>query len=303
MGEQNFMAYIKSFINRAGITGKLIAISVVVSLFFGVLMLIERLFVLDGLMDTIKIYFAAPGDPALLLYKPWSLVTSLFTHGNFGHLLFNMIALYFIGRMFTQFFGEKRLLTTYLLGGIFAYLIHIGAYYVFPLYKGTYTPMILGASASIYALFAALVTYRPNFKVRLFLLPFEIPLILIFILYILGDLRGLANSVPDDNTAYFAHIGGALFGVISALKINSPNNFMNRLERWLSKLKKTSFKRKPKMKVYKNEARNMTDEEYNLSKKKNQERVDAILDKISKKGYEGLTKEEKDILFNESKKK
>ena len=78
---------------------------------------------------------------------------------------------------------------------------------------------------------------------------------------------------------------------------------MNRFDKWFSKLKWPIFKRKPKMKVYKNDAKNMNDDEYNSNKQEYQKRVDAILDKISKKGYEGLSKEEKEILFNESKRK
>ncbi len=303
MENQNFIAYIKNAIKKAGITGNLIAISVAVSLFFGILMLIERLFVIENLTNTVKELFAAPGNPELLLYKPWSLITQMFTHGGLGHLAFNMLALYFIGRMFIPFFGQKRLLSTYLLGGVFAYLFHIAAYYIFPVYADVQTPTIVGASASIYALFAAIVVHKPDYKVQLLFLRFQLPLVFIFALYILGDLRGLATSEIGDSTAYFAHIGGAVFGGLSVLKVDSPKNFMNRIERWLSNFKWPSFKRKAKMKVYKTDARSMTDDDYNYSKNQSQQRVDAILDKISKKGYEGLTKEEKEILFNESKRK
>lgn len=305
MQEQGFIEYIKLMIRRSGMTGKLIAVSVAVSLFFGVLLLIEKLFVIPDLMWIVKSYFAAPGNPAELMYKPWSVITQLFTHGDLMHLLFNMVMLYFTGRIFVQFFGEKRLLSTYLMGGVFAYGFHVLAYYTLPVYQFAVPPPILGASGAIFAIFAALAVYRPNLKVQLFLIPIQIPVILIFILYIVMNLRGVMSDNPFDNTAYFAHLGGALFGALSVLKINSSNNFMNRFERWLSRIKfpKFSFKRKPRMKAYKGKAKYMSDEEYNYSKKQHQERVDAILDKISKKGYEGLTKEEKEILFNESKRK
>jgi membrane associated rhomboid family serine protease len=310
MQEQNFLEYIRNGYRRSGVLGKLIAISILVSLLFGILLIVENLFLVDNLKDSVKYWFAAPGNPERLGHKPWTIITQLFTHGNFGHLAFNMLALYFIGRMFVQFFGEKRLVSTYLLGGIFGYIIHVSAFFIFPAYWMKEAGPIVGASGAVFALFAAVVVYRPQLKVSLFLIPIQIPLFLIFGLYILFNLQGLMipeNELVENqsNTAYFAHLGGALFGALSVMNVQSPKNFMNRLDKWLTKLKKFkfSFKRKPKMKVYKSDARTMTDDDYNSSRKNHQDRVDAILDKISKKGYEGLTKEEKEILFNESKRK
>jgi hypothetical protein len=126
------------------------------------------------------------------------------------------------------------------------------------------------------------------------------PIIVLALLYIVLDISAIG---AEDRIAHFAHLGGAVFGALSIINVNSSKSFMSRLDRFFSKFKwpKFSFKRKPKMKVYKNAAREMTDDEYNESRKAHQKRVDAILDKISKKGYEGLTKEEKEILFNESK--
>jgi len=301
MQEQNFFEYIKNAYRKAGVIGKFIAANTIVFLFFSILFLVEKLFLIDNLTNNVKIWFAAPGDPSELLYKPWSIVTQLFTHADFGHFAFNMLAFYFTARIFVQFFGEKRLITTYFVSGIFAYLFHIGCFYLIPAFQQNVVPGLIGASGAVMAIFMAIAVHRPGFRVHLYGL-IKVPLMLLALLYIFYDLRGVVNP---DGIAHLAHLGGAAFGALSVMNIQSPKNFMNRLERWLSKLKKPrfSFKRKPKMKVYKTDARTMSDDDYNSGKKVHQDRVDAILDKISKKGYEGLTKEEKEILFNESKRK
>lgn len=306
MKENSFIQQIKLAYQRSGVIGKLIAVSLVVHLVFGASFMIERLFIHPELIkagapsstEIFKgLWFAAPGNPELLLYKPWTLITQLFTHGDFMHLLFNMVGLYFTSSIFVQFFGEKRLVSTYFLAGIFAYLFHIGCYYLIPAFKVEVVNGLVGASGSIMAIFAAIAFYKPNFKVMLFG-AIKMPLILIAAIYILIDLR---SAFSPDGIAHLAHLGGALFGALSVININSSKNFMNRFDRWLSKFKWPSFKRKPKMKVYKSAAKEMTDEEYNEARKDHKKRIDAILDKISKKGYEGLSKEEKEILFNESK--
>ena len=305
MAQQNFFQYIVQSIKNSGLIGRIMAINGAIFLFFLILWLVERLFVQPGLRERVLYYFVAPGDPAELAHKPWSVITQMFTHYDLGHFLFNMLMFFFCARLFVQFFGERRLLTVYLLGGIFAYLCHLGAYYVFPVFAEDVASSVLGASGAIMAIFIATALYRPSFKV-LFFGVIPVPLIVLAVLYLLADLSGIAAPKAEgDNTAYFAHLGGALFGALSIIKIHSHRNILNRLENWVYSFKLPRFRRKTKMKAYKGggEARYMSDEEFNASKKQRQERVDAILDKISKKGYEGLTKEEKDFLFNESQRK
>jgi membrane associated rhomboid family serine protease len=302
MQEQNVFQYLKAAYRRSGVIGKFIALNTLVFLFFSSLFMFEKLFLIENLENNVKIWFSAPGDPADLIYKPWSIVTQLFTHGGFAHFAFNMIAFYFTGRIFVQFFGERRLVLTYFLAGIFAYIFHVGCYYVIPAFQQNVVPGLIGASGAIMAIFMAISIHRPGYRVYLYGV-LKVPLIVLALLYIIYDLRGVTTP---DGIAHLAHLGGALFGAISVVNINSSRNFMNRFDRWFSKFKwpKLSFKRKPKMKVYKQEDyQQMDDDKYRSAKKDNQARVDGILDKISKKGYEGLTKEEKEILFNESKRK
>lgn len=314
MGQQNFFQYIVNSIKNSGMIGKLMAVNAIVYGLFLVLQIVGFLFTtptgaektIPTLAEKVLVYFAAPGNPADLAYKPWSVITQMFTHFEFGHFFFNMLVLFFTARIFVQFFGERRLLTVYFLGGVFAYVFHIGAYYAFPAFAKQVAPSVIGASGSIMAVFMAIAFYRPQLKVHLFgILP--VPMILIAGLYLWSDLAGLAQqNVEGTNIAHLAHLGGAIFGMLSIIKIHSSKNWLNRFDNWLYSFKrlKFSFKRKPKMKIYKGgEARNMTDEEFNATKQQRQERVDAILDKIAKKGYEGLSKEEKDFLFNESQRK
>jgi len=306
MGQQNFLQYIVQSLKNSGMIGKILAVNSVVYLFFLFLQIGEKLFVKPNLVNDVLVYFSAPGNPADLVYKPWSVITQMFTHQQFGHFFFNMIAFYFTGRLFVQFFGERRLLSVYFFGGIFAYLFHVAAYYVFPAFAPQVAPSVIGASGAVMAIFMAAAFYKPSLKILLFgVLP--VPLIAIALLYLFFDLSGVAQTAEEESgIAHLAHLGGAIFGILSIIKIQSPNNFMNRFDKWIYSFKRPrfSFKRKPKMKVYQGgSAREMSDDEFNATKKQRQDRVDAILDKIAKKGYDGLAKEEKDFLFNESQRK
>lgn len=231
---------------------------------------------------------------------PWTLFTSMFTHYSLLHLLFNMIFLYFAGQLFEQLFNRKRLLYTYILGGIAGGLLEVIAHGIFPKLQ-IFNDIVIGASGSIMAIFIAIAFYRPSLKVNLFgILPVRI--IILAGVFILIDLLALGSM---DGTAHFAHLGGAILGILSIQNIQSSGNIVSRTQRFgdsilrfFSKDKSTEFKvkkggsRMPHTKI---------DEEYALNAKRRQERVDKILDKISKSGYESLTKEEKNFLFNQSK--
>lgn len=232
-----------------------------------------------------------------LIHQPWGLITSIFAHFGFVHFLMNMLVLYFAGSMFLQHFTSRRLFHLYIIGGLAGGLFEILANVLLPQYFNVH---VLGASGSIMAIFIAVAVYRPNTQVALFGI-FPVRLILLAGLYVFLDLIRIGSN---DHTAHIAHLGGALIGFLSIQKLHSKNNIINMSESFGQKWKlfwSNLFKPKTRLKVEKGGRPVKTDEQYNMEKKAKQEKTNAILDKISKSGYESLSKSEKEFLFSQSK--
>jgi membrane associated rhomboid family serine protease len=248
---------------------------------------------------TVISWFALPADLSSLLFKPWTIISYMFLHEQFMHIFLNLLVLYFSGRIFTQFLNDKKLVVTYLLGGLLGGIIYILTFNLFPVFKGIVPSAIaLGASASVIAVLVAAATYVPNFVVRLIFLG-NVKFKFIAIGYVVLDLI----SIPQSNAGgHIAHLGGALFGFLYIHQLKKGKDFTLGFSRFLDYLK-YQFKSQKKMKVvYKKQGKTKTDQAYNNQKAANQKKVDAILDKISKSGYDSLTADEKAILFDESKK-
>ncbi len=228
------------------------------------------------------------------ILKPWGLFTSIFSHFELLHFLQNMLVLYFMGKIFEGLFDKQKLWLTYIYGGIFGGLFEVMAHLLFPALQENST-VIIGASGSIMAILSALAFYSPNMKLMLFgIVP--VPMFAIALLFWLLDIVGL--STGDDHIAHFSHLGGAIFGFWSVQNVNSPKNILIMIQGWW-KTFLAFLKSKPKNSGRKTSKK--TDEDYAFEKRKKQEKTDKILDKISKSGYDSLTKEEKDFLFNQSK--
>lgn len=305
MQSDQIIGNIKAWFNRNGLIAKLIGINIGVFILILFVRLFTNLSGNEGTFGDFMSFLAANSNPQEFIYRPWTFITYQFVHLEFLHFLMNVLVLFYASRLFVHFFGQRKLLTTYLIGGTVGFLFELMAFLWIPVVHAGGPSILLGASASVMAVFFAAAMYKPLMKVQLFGV-FSVPLILIAGLFLIGDLMGLGKpGYQDVGVAHFAHIGGAAFGALSIINANSSNNIMNRIDRFLLRIKlpKFTFNRQPKMKTYVNEtkASTMTDDEYNADKVKRQERIDAILEKISKKGYDGLTKEEKDILFKESK--
>lgn len=278
-----------------GVMVKLIFINAIVFLVINILGVVARLSggdvqaFLGGFVFDV---FYLQTDLKALGTHPWGFITYMFSHQGFLHLASNMIMLYIFGRIFTQFLSQKRLLYTYIIGGIVGALFEMLAQF-FP----TMAPLpLIGASASVMAVMIAIAAHKPYLELNFFNI-FKPKLYAVAGILFILDFISLGLR---DGTGYFAHIGGAALGYISVQQLKSSTNIINMAQRfgdWFLSL----FRKKPKLSVKKGDARRMTDEEYNQDKKLRQAEVDKILDKISKSGYESLSKKEKDFLFKQSK--
>lgn len=289
---RNFIEEIKYQLSHGTMTNKLIIYNVFV---FAVILILNILNLSLNQISFTEYFFTLDTNLSGFVLKPWGIVTSIFSHFEIWHLIFNMLFLYFSGQLFEQIFDKRRLWQTYLFGGISGGMLEIVAHYLFPSFQNA-DQVVVGASGSIMAIFTAIAFHSPNIRVNLFgIFPVRIYIIAIF--FLLNDLIGIAD--PSGNVAHFAHLGGAIFGLISIQSLHSKNNILRILGDFFDRIKMLFTPSKSRKS---NKSKFKTDEEYNLEKKQRQQKTDAILDKISKSGYESLTKEEKDFLFNQSKK-
>lgn len=244
-------------------------------------------------------YFALTASPERFILQPWSLFTYMFMHGGILHILFNMLWLYWFGRLFLNFFSAKHLRGLYVLGGICGGLLYILAYNVFPYFAPfVERSMLVGASASILAIVIATAVREPNYPVQ-FMFIGTVKLKYVALFMVVLDLL----FMPSGNAGgHIAHLGGALAGWWFAASLSSGydvTKWINRVLDFLSGNVKFSS-RKPKMKVHYGDKQK--DYDFNARKKERAEEVDRILDKLRKSGYGSLTEEEKKRLFDASKK-
>jgi len=295
----SFIEDIKNQYKNGSVLIKLIAINIGIFLLLHVLGIFLWFFKIGNGTQTLAYWFSLPASFSQIITKPWTIITYMFLHTELMHILMNMLWLYFGGRIFIQFLSEKKLLTTYLLGGFAGGVLYILAFNLFPVFDEIIGgSMALGASASVMAVLIAAVTYVPNMVVRLFLFG-EVKLKYIGLASIVFFVLMGMQENPGGN---IAHFGGALFGFIYAIQLKKGNDFALGFSSFLASLK-SLFKPRSKMKVvYKKQRKTKTDAAYNEQKVNNQKKIDAILDKISKSGYDSLSKEEKAILFDASKK-
>jgi membrane associated rhomboid family serine protease len=241
---------------------------------------------------------ALPANITEFLTKPWTLFSYMFLHFDFLHILFNMLWLYWFGVIFVQYLSQRQFLGTYIFGGIVGGLLYMLAYNVFPVFNfAREASLALGASASVLAVVVAISFYVPNYTINLFLIgPVKIKYIALF--SIMMDLL-MINS--GNAGGHIAHLGGALWGYayVRMLPYTDPTRIFDIFKKGKANPLYRSNKRK--FKVNRGPVP-ISDEDYNLQKKEKQERIDSILDKISKSGYQSLTKEEKELLFSSSNK-
>lgn len=236
--------------------------------------------------------FSVSSNPADLLWKPWSLITYAFLHAGFFHLLFNMMVLYFSGRIFLTFFTQKQMFGLYILSAIFAALIFILSYNTIPLLQ-QFNGKMVGASAAIMAILVSTAVYAPYYQVRLFFFG-TVKLWHIAAVLLILD---LINVSVENHGGHVAHLAGAMFGFIFVRSLQNGTD-LSRGVSGVIEFFQNLFKPKKKtnFKVHRNpqaQAKRPTGKPKDIT----QQQIDDILDKISKSGYDSLTKEEKEFLF------
>lgn len=287
----NISDRIKYFISQKTLLSRLMLVNICIWIICLFISVFTWLFNVSDISFVTKL-FAVPSDIAVLAEKPWTIFTYMFLQEQFWHLFFNMLMLYYGGKIFLQYFSQKQLLITYIFGGFFGALFFILAFNAFPAFESIKdTAFALGSSASVLSILVAAATYQPDYQLNLFLLG-RVKMKWVAIIFVIIDFLSITNG---NSGGHIAHLGGALWGFIYAYMLRKNIDIY------------LIFKRKPRIKVkYKkkdnHQQRPKTDEQYNAERAMEQEEVDRILEKIAKNGYASLSEKEKEYLFKQSKK-
>jgi len=254
-------------------------------------------FLLKPFLGDVLSWFELKSDINKIIFQPWSILTYAFLHYNPIHIIINMLWLYFIGKTFLNLFSPKMALNVYFLGAISGGLVFLLGYNLVPgFFKGS--AYVIGASAAVRALMIFLCAYMPNQEVPLF--SFKLKLSYIGWALVAFDVIGLFGDNAGGN---LAHIGGDILGFFYSSQLLKGNDIgkgfeklMDIISAWFKPSKKTPFK-----KVHKNKSKvaGVKKEEFDEFSK--QKKIDLILDKIAKNGYDSLTAEEKEFLFRAGK--
>lgn len=275
---------IKNKLSNLNVLEKIIAINVVV-------------FILSFVLKPFVSWFELPSDLSDFILQPWTIITYAFLHYDFMHILFNMLWLYFLGRMFLNLFRPKMALNIYFLGAISGGVLFMLGYTLFPSVFGSFSKL-LGASAAVRALLIFLCAYMPNQEMRLF--TFNLKLWYVGAAIVVLDVIGLFGVNSGGN---LAHLGGAILGYVYAKQLTKGQDIGKGFERFMNVflgLFKSS-KKGPLKTVHKNKSKVGGYAKSDFNKFNNQKKIDVILDKISKSGYDSLTAKEKEFLFKAGK--
>ena len=262
---------INLFISGLNILEKIIFLNVAIYLAPFLINTILFLFNIKNI-DLIK-WFTIDADFGQLIFKPWSIITYGFLHGSFSHIFWNMIILYYFGKILNNLFGDELLKKLYLSGIAVGGVTYVISYNIFPVFSGVESVMI-GASAGVMSVLFYLASYSPQMGIRIFF--FDIKIIYIALFLFFYDII----QIPLNNSGgHIAHIGGAIWGYYYCISNNKGVEYTQSFFNIFKKTKK------------KNSEHRQTNNNFD------QKKIDSILDKISDSGYDSLTKKEKEYLF------
>lgn len=285
------------------VVGKYIFVNValyVLLLFIGVF---SVLFNAGTLSADVLSLVELPASLGELALRPWTVFTYMFIHAGLWHILWNMFALYFFGKIFLNFYSVRHFVGIYILGGLFGALFFVLAYNLFP-YFGPYLPFsrLVGASAAVLAVVVAAAVRSPQYRINLMfvgsvkLSTFALVVVAMSFLMLSGENAG----------GNFAHLGGAFAGWLVADLLNKGKDLTQAVNGpidWVSSLlTRLRAPRKKKQEFTYTRGGRSADYEYNARKKADEAEVDRILEKVKKGGYASLSEEEKKRLFEASSK-
>jgi len=280
---------------------RLLYLNISVFLLYGLLNVFVTLF--TGDRNAVQLYaidlLALPSDPVKLLTRPWTILTYMFTHLRLGHIFFNMLILYFSGKMFMEYLGQKRMLALYIYGGIGGGLLYVVI--------SNFSPLIIqdnmvGASAGTTAVLIAGAIYLPNIPIRLWGI-FELKYWMLDVGIVFFDILSLTG---DNAGGHIAHLGGAMVAYFFISSMRNGHEWNVYLFQVIDAVRNTLYRNSRKRRGFKFGERNYTKYEEVKTKKANTtnpdtSKMDEILDKIKENGYDSLSKEEKAYLFKISK--
>lgn len=269
-----------SVFKREGNLIRLIALNVICFLLLAIVRIVFSLSDSEYYYTEILRFLTVPADIDIFIYRPWTAITYAFTHEQIFHILFNMLFLFWFGRIIQEYIGGKRLLHLYILGGLFGAGIYLLMYNVVPFFIEQRSSGMLGASAAVYAVMVGAAVLLPNYTMfLLFLGPVRIKYIVLFYVVL-----SFLQTTGANAGGQLAHLGGALAGWMYILQIKSAGGIFGKVRR--------IFRVKKKIRIV-----HFADE-HREHRKVSEQEIDRILDKISECGYHSLTKEEKQILFD-----
>jgi membrane associated rhomboid family serine protease len=264
----------------------LIGINIIVFLLINVTSTLANFLFHSSIIDYYSVeYLRLPAYLPKLLTHFWTPVTYMFMHADIWHILINMLWFYWMGQIFEEYLGKKRTLGLYLMGGFAGAFLFIFCYNVFPFYTSAnlaFSSTLVGSSASVMAIIVATATLLPDYTLPLILIgPVKLKWLVLF--FIVIDFLGITGANAGGE---LSHLGGALIGFLYIKQLQKGNDWIGNIA--------NLFKPKPKMKIV---SSNPSGRSPGVPR---QEEIDLILDKISKSGYDSLSKQEKEILFRAS---
>jgi membrane associated rhomboid family serine protease len=294
----NIIENIKQTFRQGNAVIKLIYLNGGIFIVLYLLALVFRLFNSTG--EFIYDYLAVPSNLSVLLFRPWTLLTYMFLHQEVLHFFFNMMTLFWFGKIFLMYFSEKQLVGLYIVGGFFGALFYIVAFNIFPFFAPLlHTSNMLGASAATMAIILAVALKAPDMELQLMFIG-NVKLKYIAAFFVLASVFGITSS---NGGGQISHLGGALAGYLFIVSLRQGRDLTSGINRILDSVFSLFGPRKLKVKPNPNRKNTvMNDADFNANKARKMQEIDKILDKIKTSGYESLSAEEKKRLFEQGNK-